>query len=720
MAHTSQEEYLDRADALHVFFFEVVHPLVAASSDGTINAKDLLKQLAATMQRGRSAMAVAAMCLTSSGKVAEDNLTPGTVVDMLLASFNECKGSDGRVSVVAAISSESFKAWSAATGFRHAATNDDTEQHVNNFNEFEELSRICELGGDQSAMCLLKSSWLQEQMAEVRRSEVPFVMPSRNALPPCAAYKGHIAQDRVFIVALSYCWAGPGEPDPQNRLLSDVCEMLAYIDRARHYGEDDDEMKKCAVGDREVLIFWDYPCLFQKSDVSTRGVTLLQLDSFQRGLQSINVVYAHVATLCLLCTQNYPVVVRSAYEDSAWPFFEKLVSMLIKDQNMAVDLPAALEWIRMCGSYITSTDPNTQYGCSMYWLYQHVRRAHRQLPVAPSTFDAEIVHKTATNGSDITFLQKKYRQTFQAVMEPAQWLELMDVPGPTSAQWRLFLTTTLLSCPRLVHVNLEGNEAIANATLEPFATLHRTLGYLNLGVCAGFGGSLEPLRHHLQLRSLILYGCVALEGSVEPLAGLVALMNVDVEACFGLVGGLHLLSPLPQLQYLNISDTQLDAAAFIVERERALQDSAVNEEGGVTVGGCWVGRDWGEYTPLMRAAQNGQAETARRLLVGRDGRGGVEVDRAEKRMGETPLITAANEGFDAVARVLIEKRANINKADDAKTTPILMAAAEGHVTIVRLLLEHSADTTIEDQWGSYPLSRARARGHNEVVALLVA
>ena len=108
-------------------FLEVVRPLVAASSDGTINAKDLLKQLAATMLRGRAAMAVAAMCLTSSGKVAEDNLTPGTVVDMFLTSFNECKGSDGRVSVVAAISSKSFKAWSAATGFRDAASNDHTE-----------------------------------------------------------------------------------------------------------------------------------------------------------------------------------------------------------------------------------------------------------------------------------------------------------------------------------------------------------------------------------------------------------------------------------------------------------------------------------------------------------------------------------------------------------------------------------------------------------------
>ena len=255
------------------------------------------------------------------------------------------------------------------------------------------------------------------------------------------------------MVALSYCWAGPGQPDPHNKLIADVCKFLAYLDTARHFGSQDPTAKRLNVGDREVLVFWDYPSLYQINDTSTRGVTLLQLDSFDRGLCSINVLHGHVGTMSLLCTKNYPVVPRTAYTDSAWPYFEMLVSMLIKPADTAVNLPSALEWVRMEETSLASTIPTGQSNRSIYWLCQHVRRAHRQLPVAPSTFNDEIQNKTATNGSDITFLKRKFQQTFKVVMGPAKKLELINIPGPTSAKWHLFLTETLRACPRLVHVD---------------------------------------------------------------------------------------------------------------------------------------------------------------------------------------------------------------------------------------------------------------------------
>ena len=368
--------------------------------------------------------------------------------------------------------------------------------------------------------------------------------------------------------------------------------MLAYLDTARHF----DGVKELNVGDREVLVFWDYPCLYQKGDSSTNGVTLSQLDSFQRGLASINVLYGHVATLCLLCTKNYPVVVRTGYRDSAWPYFEMLVSTLIKNQDMAVDLPEALDWIRRVGNSGT-----TERNRSIYWLYEHVRRAHRRLPVLPSTFDSEIINKVATNGSDVTFLKKKYRQTFESVMEPAQQMELMDIPCATPHEWKLLLTTTLQACPRLVLVNLAFNEAIKSATLEPFASLHASLQHLNVSMCAGFSGSLEALRGLRKLRYLILCGCLALEGSVEPLSALQELAVLDVEACFGLVGGLMFLSPLEKLKILNVCDTRLNTGAFIAERRRVVWDpTAAREEerGAVVVGGCRVGRYWNDDAAL--------------------------------------------------------------------------------------------------------------------------
>ena len=162
-------------------------------------------------------------------------------------------------------------------------------QREETFPDFEELFKLCVLGGEHSAMCLLRSTWLQEKREEVRIG-APFVLPSRNRLPREALYLGRIAEDSTFMVVLSYCWASPEHPDPENKLLANVCEFLAYLDVSRHFGDGIPSAKKLNVGDREVLVFWDWPCLYQKKD---GGVTPLQLDSFKRGLLSVNVLYGH-------------------------------------------------------------------------------------------------------------------------------------------------------------------------------------------------------------------------------------------------------------------------------------------------------------------------------------------------------------------------------------------------------------------------------------------
>ena len=551
-------ESVDLAGALSLLRSNILDPLSAAHSDNRVDVKDFLKKLKTVLTFGPPSTIVATLCLLSTSKFADDKLSGEVAEDMLKKSFGEHQGSDSRVSLTAMTSSSRFKAWSAAAGFdvTGVSIQDPSQQAcAEMFNKFEELSLLCASGGAQSAMCLLRSTWLQEQLAEAQRTGTPFVMPSRNALPEGAAFSGTITKDTVFIVVLSYCWAGPGQPEPRNKLLRDVCEFLAYLDFSRHFGDDQDGIKRENLGGREVLLFWDYPCLYQKSDTSTGGVTLLQLDSFERGLASINVLYGHVETLSLLCTQSYPIVERKGYKDSAWPYFEMLVSTFIKDANKAIDLPTALEWIRRVGSNPVESEGNK----SIYFPYECVRRAERQLPVEPDTFDGEIAHKHATNGSDVDFLKKKFRQTFRAVMGPAKKIDLVNVPGPTPAQWRLFLEVTLRECPRLVYVDLSRNEAITEATLQPFAALHNSLEHLSVSMSAGFQGCLEHLRSLRKLRGLILCGCVALEGSVEPLAGLQALAAVDVEACFGLVGGLDLLSALPKLRVVNACDTQLDA-----------------------------------------------------------------------------------------------------------------------------------------------------------------
>ena len=205
-------------------------------------------------------------------------------------------------------SGDTFKAWAAAAGFDATSTAHDVDQKqtAKAYDDFEELSRLCVLGREQSAICLIQSSWLQEQLAEARRRGDPFVVPSLNALPPAAACWGPMTEERVFVVALSYCGAGPGQPDPHNTLIADVCEFLAYLDTARPFGSQLPTFKELNVGDREVLVFWDSPSLYQINDTSTRGVTLLRLYSFDRGLRSINVVHCHVGTMFLAVYQELP------------------------------------------------------------------------------------------------------------------------------------------------------------------------------------------------------------------------------------------------------------------------------------------------------------------------------------------------------------------------------------------------------------------------------
>ena len=146
----------------------------------------------------------------------------------------------------------------------------------------------------------------------------------------------------------------------------------------------------------------------------------------------------------------------------------------------------------------------------------------------------------------------------------------------------------------------------------------------------------------------------------------------------------------PRTQFVNACDTQLDAASFVAERQRVLQlpEAAVTKEAGgaVVVGGCRVGRYGAEQTPLWKAADDGQVETARRLLAGRDGRRGVEVDRATASNGTTPLSQAAFQNFPEVVEVLLEYRADANKGNHNGFTPLMVAAKKGSKQVAMLLL----------------------------------
>ena len=144
----------------------------------------------------------------------------------------------------------------------------------------------------------------------------------------------------------------------------------------------------------------------------------------------------------------------------------------------------------------------------------------------------------------------------------------------------------------------------------------------------------------------------------------------------------------------------------------------------------------GDETPLHVASLLGHSDVVRLLLeanadkdkatdvVGRtplhmaSRQGHLEVVRPVARDDETPLCAASDVGHVDVVRVLLEARADKDKARRGGATPLFVASKIGHLEVVRLLLEAKADKDKGTHDGLTPVSIASYRNHLEVVRLL--
>jgi ankyrin repeat protein len=118
-------------------------------------------------------------------------------------------------------------------------------------------------------------------------------------------------------------------------------------------------------------------------------------------------------------------------------------------------------------------------------------------------------------------------------------------------------------------------------------------------------------------------------------------------------------------------------------------------------------------TPLLWAARQGQ-ETVARLLLDK----GAIVD-ARGKWGQTPLIEAIWEGHEAAVRLLLDNGAQVDASDKDGQTSLWVAANYGYKTIVHLLLENGAVVNAKDNKDQIPLYMAAWKGHEAVVGLLL-
>jgi len=113
------------------------------------------------------------------------------------------------------------------------------------------------------------------------------------------------------------------------------------------------------------------------------------------------------------------------------------------------------------------------------------------------------------------------------------------------------------------------------------------------------------------------------------------------------------------------------------------------------------------------------------------------VKHADRSIGFSAVVAAANEGHDAVVELLIKRGAEINITyeegevfesglDMGKTrlpafgsSALNFASERGHVSTVKLLLAHGADAAWFNTLGHTPLNNAVANGHSGVVAALL-
>eukprot|EP00746_Dinoflagellata_sp_MGD_P024557 gnl/MRDRNA2_/MRDRNA2_157651_c0_seq1.p1 gnl/MRDRNA2_/MRDRNA2_157651_c0~~gnl/MRDRNA2_/MRDRNA2_157651_c0_seq1.p1 ORF type:complete len:414 (+),score=96.69 gnl/MRDRNA2_/MRDRNA2_157651_c0_seq1:106-1347(+) len=118
-------------------------------------------------------------------------------------------------------------------------------------------------------------------------------------------------------------------------------------------------------------------------------------------------------------------------------------------------------------------------------------------------------------------------------------------------------------------------------------------------------------------------------------------------------------------------------------------------------------------TAALIAAKNAHKDVLELLIERR-----ADVDRADCE-GATATLAAAENGHLKVLQLLVGAAADLNKPNNQGVTPLFKAAQNSHLDVIKLLIGQRSDPNKADKNGRTPVWAACSDGYIEVVTLLI-
>ena len=114
-------------------------------------------------------------------------------------------------------------------------------------------------------------------------------------------------------------------------------------------------------------------------------------------------------------------------------------------------------------------------------------------------------------------------------------------------------------------------------------------------------------------------------------------------------------------------------------------------------------------SPIMAATMMGRTGTVKRLLDA-----GADI----QNKGWNALHYAAYSGHTEIARLLVERKADLDARAPNGQTALMLAASAGYLDVVKVLVESDADMDVEDAEGNTAITLAEKHAHSQVADYL--